>query len=262
MAAQAAAQQEALEMQQAQAQMQQMQQMQQQMQMQQAMEQQQQAAQAALAAQQQAAAVAAAQQQQAAVSDAPATIQAGIAMQNFAQVVCQANCTSCGALLQFNMPAKPATIECYNCRALMVVQPQNPASASASGAVNSQMDKKIRKQKGPPRQPTAYNVFMKAELAKLKAEQPELHHREAFKIAAAGWTDSPQNPKNVSGGSIEAAVGDAPLAVEGGEDVGGPAEGEAAAIADSMLAGAAEPTEPAEMPVAEAAPEAAAEAAV
>merc|ERR1712159_679483 len=121
--------------------------------------------------------------------------------------VCQANCTSCGALLQFNMPSRPSTIQCYSCKALMVVQPQAASNLSMQqqmaqgGPMTPHMEKKQRKKReGPPRQPTAYNNFMKAELARIKQENSEMHHREAFKIAAARWAESDENPKNQKGG--------------------------------------------------------------
>eukprot|EP00842_Homolaphlyctis_polyrhiza_P005406 jgi/Hompol1/5867/HPOL_000117-RA len=41
---------------------------------------------------------------------------------------------------------------------------------------------------------TPYNQFMKTELAKVKAAQPNLTHREAFKVAAGNWKTSPENP--------------------------------------------------------------------
>ncbi|KAG0007352.1 hypothetical protein BGZ80_004756 [Entomortierella chlamydospora] len=41
-----------------------------------------------------------------------------------------------------------------------------------------------------------YNKFMKAELAKVKAEKPSLGHKEAFKEVASRWKDAPENPKN------------------------------------------------------------------
>eukprot|EP00656_Telonema_subtile_P043039 TRINITY_DN4930_c0_g1_i1.p1 TRINITY_DN4930_c0_g1~~TRINITY_DN4930_c0_g1_i1.p1 ORF type:complete len:283 (+),score=88.86 TRINITY_DN4930_c0_g1_i1:207-1055(+) len=131
--------------------------------------------------------------------------------------VCQANCTSCGALLQFNMPSRPSTIQCYNCKALMVVQPQAATNLSMQqqmaqgGAMTPHMEKKQRKKReGPPRQPTAYNNFMKAELAKIKQENSEMHHREAFKIAAARWAESEDNPKNQKGGIAAIAAPKAP----------------------------------------------------
>jgi len=41
-----------------------------------------------------------------------------------------------------------------------------------------------------------YNLYMKSELPKLKAENPTMNHKEAFKLVAARWKDSPENPKN------------------------------------------------------------------
>ena len=55
--------------------------------------------------------------------------------------------------------------------------------------------KTITKEKAP-RAPSAYNVFMKAEIAKVKAADPKLEHKEAFKQAAANWATSKSNPKN------------------------------------------------------------------
>ncbi|KAF9981887.1 hypothetical protein BGZ65_003468, partial [Modicella reniformis] len=43
-----------------------------------------------------------------------------------------------------------------------------------------------------------YNKFMKTELAKVKAEKPNLNHKDAFKEVAARWKDSAENPKNSS----------------------------------------------------------------
>ncbi|GBC09508.1 hypothetical protein RclHR1_08930001 [Rhizophagus clarus] len=43
---------------------------------------------------------------------------------------------------------------------------------------------------------TPYNKFMKTELPKVKLDIPEITHREALKIVAQRWKDSPANPKN------------------------------------------------------------------
>lgn len=54
-------------------------------------------------------------------------------------------------------------------------------------------EEKTSKQK---RAPTAYNVFMKKELQKIKEKDPKVDHKEAFMIAAKNWTKAPENPKN------------------------------------------------------------------
>jgi len=41
-----------------------------------------------------------------------------------------------------------------------------------------------------------YNQFMKANVRRVKASNPSLTHRDAFKITAEAWKTSPQNPKN------------------------------------------------------------------
>lgn len=43
---------------------------------------------------------------------------------------------------------------------------------------------------------SAYNKYMKEQLAKLKTEKPQLAHKERFKLAATSWASSKENPKN------------------------------------------------------------------
>ncbi|TFK26797.1 hypothetical protein FA15DRAFT_587650, partial [Coprinopsis marcescibilis] len=45
---------------------------------------------------------------------------------------------------------------------------------------------------------TAFNLFMKTEMARLKEEEPELTHKERFKLATENWKDSSKNPKNAA----------------------------------------------------------------
>ena len=49
-------------------------------------------------------------------------------------------------------------------------------------------DEPQRREKRSKRAPSAYNLFMKAELAKVKAERPNLDHKQAFKVAASRWS--------------------------------------------------------------------------
>ena len=46
------------------------------------------------------------------------------------------------------------------------------------------------------RAPSAYNVFMKSEIAKVKKANASLDHKEAFKVAAGNWKTSSDNPIN------------------------------------------------------------------
>ncbi|PWY97875.1 hypothetical protein BCV70DRAFT_166028 [Testicularia cyperi] len=43
---------------------------------------------------------------------------------------------------------------------------------------------------------SAYNKYMKDQLAKLKADKPNMAHKERFKLAATSWASSKENPKN------------------------------------------------------------------
>jgi len=49
--------------------------------------------------------------------------------------------------------------------------------------------------KRPSREPSPYNRFMKDEIARVKETQPKLDHKEAFKVSAANWKTSKENPK-------------------------------------------------------------------
>ena len=63
--------------------------------------------------------------------------------------------------------------------------PKSPAKAGKGKAA------KAEKVKRPP---SAYNLFMKTELAKVKKANPELDHKAAFTAAAGNWKNSSQNP--------------------------------------------------------------------
>ncbi|PWN23738.1 hypothetical protein BCV69DRAFT_309611 [Microstroma glucosiphilum] len=49
---------------------------------------------------------------------------------------------------------------------------------------------------GKKKAPTAYNLYMKTQLEKLKKSEPNLDHKERFKKVAASWAKDPSNPKN------------------------------------------------------------------
>ncbi|RIA98789.1 hypothetical protein C1645_685405 [Glomus cerebriforme] len=48
---------------------------------------------------------------------------------------------------------------------------------------------------GKKRKLSPYNIYMKSEITKIKAKYPNIGHKEAFKLAAGLWRDSPENPK-------------------------------------------------------------------
>ena len=49
-------------------------------------------------------------------------------------------------------------------------------------------EKKVRK-------PTAYNIFMKSEIQRVKDAHPELDQKQRFTTAANNWKTSAENPK-------------------------------------------------------------------
>lgn len=56
--------------------------------------------------------------------------------------------------------------------------------------------KKKKEKKSKPRNPSPYNLFMSREVKRIKAENPKLDHRVAFKQAANNWAKSPHNCSN------------------------------------------------------------------
>uniref|UniRef100_A0A7S0L6U9 HMG box domain-containing protein n=1 Tax=Coccolithus braarudii TaxID=221442 RepID=A0A7S0L6U9_9EUKA len=111
----------------------------------------------------------------------------------------QVTCPSCTANLQVRLPEGITSVQCSECKAVFAVQIQPTALAPTAQPSSGKRNKKRKMEKdanAPPRALSAYNVFMKAEVANVKAEHPELPHREAFKMAAERWQASPMNPQN------------------------------------------------------------------
>ncbi|KAG2367669.1 hypothetical protein BDR07DRAFT_1271398, partial [Suillus spraguei] len=42
---------------------------------------------------------------------------------------------------------------------------------------------------------SAFNKFMQTEMARLKAEEPDMSHQDRFKLATANWKTAKENPK-------------------------------------------------------------------
>mmetsp|Transcript_27538 Transcript_27538/g.80956 ORF Transcript_27538/g.80956 Transcript_27538/m.80956 type:complete len:183 (-) Transcript_27538:576-1124(-) len=133
----------------------------------------------------------------------------------------QVTCPNCGSQLQVQLPEGITSVQCGNCKAVFAVQIQQTAYTQAKAPGPMQV-KRGRKKKDkparPPRSPSAYNLFMKDEVAKVKAEHPELRHRDAFKMAAERWAESPKNPQNKGKPGYEGAPGAAPVEKEEKEE--------------------------------------------
>ena len=129
----------------------------------------------------------------------------------------QVSCPTCAAQLQVRLPEGITSVQCSQCKAVFAVQIQPTAlahQAAPAGAKRSRK-RKAAEPKDPqeaPRALSAYNIFMKKEVAAVKAAQPDIAHRDAFKQAAEQWQHSPMNPQN--GGDRF------PVEGEGGEDGG------------------------------------------
>merc|ERR1711998_648040 len=61
---------------------------------------------------------------------------------------------------------------------------KKPAAKKTAKKTTAKKDAKEKK----PRPPSAYNLFMKKELDKLKKSHPKLDHKERFKMAAGNWS--------------------------------------------------------------------------
>ncbi|KAG8463079.1 hypothetical protein KFE25_001852 [Diacronema lutheri] len=111
----------------------------------------------------------------------------------------QVTCPNCGSQLQVQLPEGITSVQCGNCKAVFAVQiqqtPYSQAKPPGPMAVKRGRKKKDKPAR-PPRSPSAYNLFMKDEVSNVKREHPELRHRDAFKMAAERWADSPRNPQN------------------------------------------------------------------
>ena len=163
----------------------------------------------------------------------------------------QVTCPGCSAHLQVRLPEGITSVQCSECKAVFAVQIQPSALAPQQGPHPHSRKRKKKVERdvsAPPRALSAYNVFMKAEVAKVKGEHPDMPHREAFKMvsrrapgrvpslprparatqrctfrcaqAAERWQSSPMNPQN--GGerfpSVPGAEAGGEAGAEAGED--------------------------------------------
>ncbi|KAJ2742095.1 hypothetical protein GGI20_004724 [Coemansia sp. BCRC 34301] len=85
-----------------------------------------------------------------------------------------------------------------------------------------------------------YNAFFQRELKKVKQENPEMSHKDAFKQAGLNWRTSSENPKNQSKGAVAGSSSDAnavpaePLAVKLVEKAVEAAPAKQSSIVESM----------------------------
>lgn len=78
----------------------------------------------------------------------------------------------------------PASIMARPAKTAAKSEPVSKKRSSSSGGASK-------------RPPSAYNLFMKAELPKFKEANPGVSHKDAFKKVAESWKTHPSNPKKI-----------------------------------------------------------------
>ncbi|KAF9469738.1 hypothetical protein BDZ94DRAFT_1243148 [Collybia nuda] len=51
---------------------------------------------------------------------------------------------------------------------------------------------------GSKKKLTAFNKFMQTEMARLKEDQPDITHKERFKLATSNWRTAKENPNKAA----------------------------------------------------------------
>ncbi|KAJ4831423.1 hypothetical protein Tsubulata_023218 [Turnera subulata] len=152
--------------------------------------------------------------------------------------LCYVRCNFCSTVLAVGIPCKrlldTVTVKCGHCNNLSFLSSRPPlqsqcldhhqlnhekhglicsdlrkgqSSSSSSSTSGEPLSPKAPFVVKPPekkhRLPSAYNRFMKEEIQRIKAANPEIPHREAFSTAAKNWARYVPNSSagSVSGGS-------------------------------------------------------------
>ncbi|KAJ0692836.1 putative transcription factor C2C2-YABBY family [Helianthus annuus] len=146
------------------------------------------------------------------------------------QHLCYVRCNFCNTLLAVGIPCKrlldTVTVKCGHCSNLSFLtirasHPDHPSlppfqagfssdfkrgqsSSSSSSTSNEPTSPKAPFVVKPPekkhRLPSAYNRFMKEEIQRIKASNPQIPHREAFSTAAKNWAG------HIPNGSIPGSI--------------------------------------------------------
>ncbi|KAL7148898.1 hypothetical protein ABFS83_05G003900 [Erythranthe nasuta] len=151
--------------------------------------------------------------------------------------ICYVRCNFCNTILAVEIPRKQmletVTVKCGHCSNLSFLSTKPPplhdlqttlrlhglsrhehkkgqsATSSSSSSSTDEPSLSLNTTTPPPpfvvkrtykrhRLPSAYNMFMKEEIQRIKAANPEVPHREAFSAAAKNWSryipNTPQGP--------------------------------------------------------------------
>jgi len=71
------------------------------------------------------------------------------------------------------------------------------SQGASSPKASTTKPKAKRTVKKKPRKPSAYNQYMKKELARLKKKHPRTNHQARFKKAAKSWKRSPERKRSL-----------------------------------------------------------------
>ncbi|KAM4110463.1 hypothetical protein ACB094_03G197300 [Castanea mollissima] len=147
--------------------------------------------------------------------------------------LCYVRCNFCNTVLAVGIPFKrlldTVTVKCGHCSNLSFISTRPPvqgqcpdhslslqgfcndfrkvhSSSSSSSTSSEPLSPKAPFVVKPPekkhRLPSAYNRFMKEEIQRIKAANPEIPHREAFSTAAKNWARYiPNSPAGSVSGS-------------------------------------------------------------
>ncbi|KAM3203436.1 protein CRABS CLAW [Capsicum annuum] len=148
-------------------------------------------------------------------------------VQSSEQHLCYVRCNFCSTVLAVGIPYKrlmdTVTVKCGHCSNLSFLSTRPPIQAQCfdhqptlqgycdefknKGQASSSASSTSSEPLSPPhahfvvkppekkhRLPSAYNRFMKEEIQRIKTENPEIPHREAFSAAAKNWARYIPNP--------------------------------------------------------------------
>uniref|UniRef100_A0A2C9VVA6 Uncharacterized protein n=1 Tax=Manihot esculenta TaxID=3983 RepID=A0A2C9VVA6_MANES len=160
--------------------------------------------------------------------------------------LCYVRCNFCNTVLAVGIPCKrlleTVTVKCGHCSNLSFLSTRPPfqgqcldhqftlqgffsdlrmgqSSSSSSSTSSEPLSPKAPFVVKPPekkhRLPSAYNRFMKEEIQRIKAANPEIPHREAFSTAAKNWARYIPNSAagSVSGSSNSVSKKSPPLSL-------------------------------------------------
>ncbi|EKX35613.1 hypothetical protein GUITHDRAFT_146350 [Guillardia theta CCMP2712] len=132
-------------------------------------------------------------------------------------------CLNCGVQLYIELPPNCASFQCCQCHAVHKILQPDPSLAAGDSKKRKRKEKRDKKEgeqcypsslciasrcfsssdfltfkDKEPRELSGYNKFMRTQLNILKETNPELGHKEMFKLATEKWATSPDNPKNAA----------------------------------------------------------------